>query len=105
MDKEVESVLIVATPPSKGIRYRKRRRGTEESSSSADAISEKNLKETAPMILARWKTAAYKGSSAPRNLAEVMLGMEISTTLKTEEDFRPRSQTQKGVRRVDKCGR
>ena len=51
-------MMIVATPPSRGIRSRKRRRETEElSCPSADAVSEKNLKETAPMILARWKTA------------------------------------------------
>ena len=48
-DKEVESVMIVATPPSKGIRSRKSRRETEKlSSPSADAVSEKNLKETVP---------------------------------------------------------
>ena len=71
--KEVESVMIVAPPPSKGIRSPKRRRETEElSSPSTDAVSEKNLKETAAMILARWKTVAYKGSSAPRKLAEVI---------------------------------
>ena len=47
-DKEVESVMIVATPPSKGIRSRKRRKDAEElSCPSADAVSEKNLKETA----------------------------------------------------------
>ena len=44
--------MIVATPPSRGIRSRKRRRETEElSSASVDAVSEKNLKEKAPMIL------------------------------------------------------
>ena len=41
------------------------------------------------MILARWKTAVYKGSSAPRNLVEVMSGMEVSTSSATEEDYRP----------------
>ena len=55
----------------------------------ADAVSERNLKETAPMILARWKTSAYKSSSAPRNLAEVLREMEASTTPGTEEDFKP----------------
>ena len=89
-DKEVKSVMIVATPPSKSIRSRRRRRDTEElSSPSTDAVSEKNLKETAPMILARWKTAAYKGSSETRKLAEVMKAMEVSTSSTTEEDFRP----------------
>ena len=88
----------MATPPSKGIRYRKRRRETEElSSPPADAVSGKNLKETAPMILARWKTAAYRGSSAPRKLAEVMKGLEVSTYLTTEEDFRPqKAKTKRG---------
>ena len=58
LDKEFESVMVVATSPSKGIRSRKRKRQTEEASLSADAVSEKNLKETAPMILERGKTAA-----------------------------------------------
>ena len=97
-DKEVESVMIVATTPSKEIRSRKRRRETEElSSPSADAVSEKNLKETAPMILARLKTAAYKDSSAPRKLAEVTKGMEVSTSSATEEDFRhQKANTERG---------
>ena len=65
--KEVESVLNVATLPSKGVSSRKRKREVEQlSSTSADAVSEKNLRETAPMISARWKTAAYKGSSEPK---------------------------------------
>ena len=52
-DKEVESVMIVTTPPSKGVRSRKRKREVEElNSPSADAVSEKNLRETAAMILA-----------------------------------------------------
>ena len=55
----------------------------------ADAVSEKNLKETTPIILVRWKTAAYKGSSAPRKLTETMKGIEISTSSTTEEDYRP----------------
>ena len=95
-DKEVESVMIVATPPSKGIRSRKRRRETEElSCPSTDAVSEKNLKETAPEIPARWKTAAFKCSSAPRKLAEAMKGMEVSTSSTTEEDFRPKKANTK----------
>ena len=44
LEKEVESVMVVTTPPSKGIRSRKRKRETEEASPSADAVSEKNLK-------------------------------------------------------------
>ena len=98
-DKEVESVMIVATPPSKGIGFRKRRREAEEKSSpSADAVSEKNLKETAPMILARRKTAAYKGSSAPLKLAEVMKGMEVSTYSTSEEDLGPQKANVGGGR-------
>ena len=80
--------MIVATPSSKGIRSRKRKRETEESSPSADSVSEKNLKETAPMILARWKTAAYKSSSASRKLIQVLREMKASTTPGTEDDFK-----------------
>ena len=50
--------MAVTTPPSRGVRSRKRKRGVEEASPLADAVSEKNLKEMAPMVLARWKTAA-----------------------------------------------
>ena len=57
----------------KSLKSRKSKRETEElSSPSVDAVSEKNLRETAPMILARWKTAAYKKSSEPRRLAEIV---------------------------------
>ena len=106
-DKEVESVMIVATPPSRGIRSRKRRREKEElsSPSAEDTVFEKNLKETAPMILARWKTAAYKGSSVPRKLAEVIKGMEVSTSSQRRKTTDLRRQTPKGVRRVDKHGK
>ena len=78
--------MIVAMPPSKANRSRKRKRETEEASPSADAVSEKNLKETAPIILARWKTAAYKISLARRKLAEVL--REASTTPGVEEYFK-----------------
>ena len=89
-DKEVESVMIVKTPPNKGMKSRKRKREVEElTSPSVDDVSEKNLRETAPMILARWKTAAYKSSSEPRRLAEVVKEIEVSTSLVTEEDFKP----------------
>ena len=47
------------------------------------------------MILARWRTAAYKDSSAPRKLAELMKGMEVSTYSTTEEDFRPQKANTK----------
>ena len=39
-DKEVESVMIVTTPPSRGMKSRKRKWGVEElSSPSVDAVS------------------------------------------------------------------
>ena len=89
-DKEVESVMITATPPSEDLRSRKRKREVEGlGSPSADAVSEKNLRETAPMVLARWKTAAYKSSYEPRKLLEVEREMEIPTSSTTEEDFKP----------------
>ena len=97
-DKKVESVMIAATPPSRDVKSRKRKREVEGlSSPSADAVSEKNLRETAPVVLARWKTAAYKSSSEPRKLFEVEKEMEVSTSLATEEDFRPqRTNTKRG---------
>ena len=71
-DKEFESVMITATPPSKDVRSRKRKREVEGlGSPSAVAVSEKNLRETAPMVLARCKTAAYKSSAEPRKLLEM----------------------------------
>ena len=89
-DKEVESVMITATPPSKDVKSRKRKREVEGlGSPSADAVSEKNLRETAPMVLARWKTAAYKSSYEPRKLLEVEREMEVLTNSITEEDFKP----------------
>ena len=59
--------MIVTTPPSKGVRSRKRKREVEEASPSTEAVSEKNLEETASVVLARWKTMAYKGDSAARS--------------------------------------
>ena len=89
-DKVVESVIITVTPPSRDVRSRKRKREVEVlGSPSADAVSEKNLRDTAPMVLAQWKTAAYKSSPEPRKLIEVEKEMEVSTSLTTEEDFTP----------------
>ena len=87
--KEVESVMVVTTPPSGGVRLSKRKREGEQASPSADAVLEKNLKEIDPMVLARWKTAAYKGGSAARKLTEVLVEVEASTTPGKEEDFSP----------------
>ena len=97
-DMEVESVMITATPPSRDVKSRKRKREVEGlGSPSADAVSEKNLRETAPMVLARWKTAAYKSSSEAMKLLEVEKEMEVSTSLTTEEGFRPqRTKTKRG---------
>ena len=82
--------MITTTPLSKDVRSRKRKRDVEGlGSPSADAVSEKNLRETAPMVLARWKTAAYKSSYEPRKLLDVEKEMEIPTSSTTEEDFKP----------------
>ena len=89
-DREVESVMITATPPRKDVKSRKRKREVEGwCSPSADRVSEKNLRETAPMVLARWKTAAYKSSYEPRKLLEVEREMEVPTNSTTEENFKP----------------
>ena len=72
------------------MRSRKRKREVEGlGSPSADAVSEKNLRETAPMVLARWKTAVYKRSYEPWKHLEVEREMEIPASSTTEEDFKP----------------
>ena len=53
-----------------------------------NAVSEKNLRETVPKILTRWKIAAYKNSSEPRRLAEVVEEIEVSTSLVIEVSIR-----------------
>ena len=89
-DNKVESVMITATPPNRDVKSRKRKREVEGlGSPSADAVCEKNLRETAPMVLARWKTAAYKSNSEPTKLLEVEKEMEVSTNSTTEGNFRP----------------
>ena len=90
--------MITATLPSKNVNSRKRKREVEGSGSpSADAVSEKNLRETAPMVLVRGKTAAYKSSYEPRKLLEVEREMEVSTNSTTEEDFKPQRTKMKRV--------
>ena len=98
--------MIVTTPPSKGVKSRKRKSEVEElGSPSADAVSEKNLRETAPMILARWKIAAYKSSSEPRRLAEVVKERERSRQVwQRKKISNLRRQARKRVRRMDKHG-
>ena len=89
-------MMITTTPPSRDVKSRKRKREVEGlSSPSADADSERNLRETAPMVLARCKTAAYKSSAEPRKPLEVEKEMEISTNSTSEEDFRPRKTNMK----------
>ena len=92
-------MMITATPPSKDVKSRKRKREVEGlGSPSADAFSEKNLRETAPMVLARWKTAAYKSSYEARKLLDVEREMEVSTNSTTEEDFKPqRTKMKRGL--------
>ena len=85
--------MNVTTPPSRGIRTSKRKREVEEASTSTEAVSEKSLKEI--MVLARWKTVAYKGNSEVRRLAEVLVEMEASTTPGMEEDFKPQKANAK----------
>ena len=92
---EVESVMIVTTPPSGEIRSKKMKREVEEASPSTEEVSEKNLKATAPIVLARWKTMAYKGNSWVRRLAEVLVEMEASTTPGMEKDFKPQKANAK----------
>ena len=77
-------MMITATPPSRDIKSRKRKREAKGlGSPSAEAVSEKNLRETAPMVLARWRTVAYKSSAEPRKLLEVEEEMEVSTNSTT----------------------
>ena len=87
--------MIVITLPSKSVRPRKRKREVEEASPHTEAVLEKNLKETAPMVLARWKTAAYKSNSAAQSLAEMLVEMEASTTPGTKDDFKPQKANAK----------
>ena len=53
------------------------------------------MKKTDPMVIARWKTAAYKSNSAARRFAEVLVETEASTTPGTEEDFKPQKANAK----------
>ena len=95
LDKEGDSVMIMAMPPSKGVRSTKRKRELEEARLSLMAVLGKNLKEMAPMVLARLKKTAYKRNSVTRNLAEVLIEMENATGPGTEEDFRPQKANAK----------
>ena len=58
--KEAALLMIVSTPPRKESKPRKKKRETEEAIPSAEALSETNLKEIPPMVLTKWKTAAYR---------------------------------------------
>ena len=50
---------IVTPPPSKRVRSKKRKREVEDASPSVEAVSLKNFKETASIVLARWKITAH----------------------------------------------
>ena len=90
VDGDVESVMVATTPSSRDVKTRKRKREVEGlGSPSVDAVSEGNLRETAPMVLARCKTAAYKSSSELRRPLEVEREIEVSTSSTSEEDFKP----------------
>ena len=90
VDREVESVMITTTPSSRDVKTRKRKREVEGlSSPSVDAVSEGNLRETAPMVLARCKTASYKSNTELRRPLEVEREIEASTSSTSEEDFKP----------------
>ena len=52
-------------------------------------MSEANLKETPPMVLARRKSAAYKVDSTSRKLVELMTDMETASGPVKEENFKP----------------
>ena len=95
---EAASVTIVTTPPIKESGSRKTKREVEEGSPSAEAVSEPNLKQTAPIIFARWKAAAYKDNSTSTMLAETKVEMETTPGSWTEENFKPqRVKTKKRV--------
>ena len=90
VDREVESVMITTTPSSRDVKTRKRKREVEGlGSPSVDAVSEGNLRETAPMVLARCKTAAYKSNTELRRPLEVEREIEAPTSSTSQEDFKP----------------
>ena len=83
-------MMITTTPSSRDVKTRKRKREVEGlSSPSVDAVSEGNLRETAPMVLARCKTAAYKSNMELRRPLEVEREIEASNSSTSEEDFKP----------------
>ena len=85
VDREVKSVMITTTPSSRDVKTRKRKREVEGlSSPSVDAVSEGNLSETAPMVLARCKS-----NTELRRPLEVEREIEASTSSTSEEDFKP----------------
>ena len=102
VDREFESVMITTTPSSRDVKTSKRKRAVEGlGSPSVDAVSEGNLRETAPMVLARCKTAAYKSNTELRRPLEVEREIEASTSSTSEEDFKPQKIN---VKRGSKSG-
>ena len=89
--------MFVTTPTNKESRSRKSKREMEEGSPSAEAVSETSFKETASIVLVRWKTAAYKDNSTSSKLAEVIAKMEATPGSRTEEEFKPQGlKTKRG---------
>ena len=89
-------MMITTTPPSRDVKSRKRKIEVEGlSSPSADAVSERNLRETAPMVLARCKTAACKSNAELRRPLEVEKEMEVAINSISEENFRPQKTNMK----------
>ena len=105
LDKEVDSVMITTTPPSKGVRSRRGKREVEEASPLVEVVSGKNLKEMAPMALARWKIAAYKSNSVIRKLAEVLIEMENATSPGWRKISNPRNRMRRKALSLDECGK
>ena len=62
---------------------------TERGSPSADAVSNANLKEIPPMVLARLKRASNRDNSNSRKLKEMMADMESRPVPLAQQHFRP----------------
>ena len=97
--------MIMTMAPSKGVRSTKRKREVGEARPSVEAVSGKNLKKTAPIVLARWERTVFKDNSVTRKLAEVVTEMENTTNPGTEKDIKPQKANVKKGEREDKRGK
>ena len=72
-----------------------------------EAVLRKKLKETAPIVLARYNTTAYNGNSVIQKLAEILTELENATSPGMVEEFKHQNaNTKKGtisgqIREVD----